>query len=63
MTASSASSSAANQPTGLPEGSGGDDDEVISLYASREKIYPRSVSGVFSNWRWVTVWITQLVFY
>ncbi|WP_291014084.1 cytochrome c oxidase accessory protein CcoG [Hydrogenophaga sp.] len=63
MTANSASSSAANQPAGLPGGPGGDDDDVVSLYASREKIYPRSVSGVFSNWRWITVWITQLVFY
>jgi cytochrome c oxidase accessory protein FixG len=63
MTATSASSSATNQPAGLPAGPGGDDDEVIPLYASREKIYPRSVSGFFSNWRWVTVWITQLVFY
>lgn len=43
---------------------GKDDDEVmVSLYAAREKIYPRSVSGVFSNWRWITVWITQIVFY
>jgi cytochrome c oxidase accessory protein FixG len=41
-----------------------DDDEVmVSLYAARQKIYPRSVSGVFSNWRWITVWITQMVFY
>ncbi|MBS3998018.1 MAG: cytochrome c oxidase accessory protein CcoG [Hydrogenophaga sp.] len=36
---------------------------MVSLYAAREKIYPRSVSGVFSNWRWITVWITQIVFY
>ncbi len=36
---------------------------MISLYASREKIHPRSVSGVFSNWRWATVWLTQIVFY
>ncbi|TNF56978.1 MAG: cytochrome c oxidase accessory protein CcoG [Burkholderiales bacterium] len=36
---------------------------MVSLYASRQKIYPRSVSGVFSRWRWLTVWITQLVFY
>ncbi|MEX1166155.1 MAG: cytochrome c oxidase accessory protein CcoG [Hydrogenophaga sp.] len=67
MTTSSAASSPATQPSGLPggvpPGSGGDEDEVVSLYASREKIYPRSVSGMFSNWRWVTVWITQLVFY
>ncbi len=34
-----------------------------SLYAPHEKIYPRSVSGFFSNWRWSTVFLTQLVFY
>ena len=39
------------------------DEEMVSLYASRQKIYPRSVTGVFSNWRWITVWITQIVFY
>jgi len=38
-------------------------EEVISLYASGKKIYPRSVSGLFSKWRWITVWITQIVFY
>ena len=41
----------------------GDDDVVISLYASRQKIYPRSVSGLFSKWRWALVWLTQIVFY
>lgn len=39
------------------------DDEMVSLYAAREKIHPRSVSGFFSRWRWLTVWITQIVFY
>jgi cytochrome c oxidase accessory protein FixG len=39
------------------------DTEMISLYASHEKIYPRSVSGFFSNWRWGMVFLTQLVFY
>jgi cytochrome c oxidase accessory protein FixG len=34
-----------------------------SLYESRIKIYPRSVTGVFSRWRWVMVWVTQLFFY
>ena len=34
-----------------------------SLYESRIKIYPRSVTGVFARWRWVMVWITQLFFY
>ena len=39
------------------------DEEMVSLYASHEKIYPRSVSGWFSNWRWGMVFLTQLVFY
>ncbi len=39
------------------------DEVMVSLYASRQKIYPRSVSGLFSQWRWITVWITQIVFY
>lgn len=47
-------------PTG-PEG-GTVADEWVSLY-SGEKIYPRSVSGRFAKWRWVIVFITQLVFY
>ena len=40
------------------------DEEVeISLYAARKKLYPRSVTGTFARWRWVFVWLTQLVFY
>ncbi len=39
------------------------DDIEISLYAARQKIYPRSVSGLFSKWRWGLVWLTQIVFY
>ncbi len=39
------------------------DEVVVSLYASQEKIYPRSVNGFFAKWRWVIIWITQLVFY
>ncbi len=34
-----------------------------SLYAKHEKIYPRSVSGLFARWRWAMVFLTQLVFY
>ncbi len=41
----------------------GDDEVMVSLYASRQKIYPRSVSGFLSRWRWALVWLTQLVFY
>ena len=33
------------------------------LYASMPKIYPRAVHGVFAYWRWLGVFITQLVFY
>ncbi len=40
-----------------------DDETMVSLYAARQKIHPRAVSGVFSNWRWLMVWITQIVFY
>jgi len=36
---------------------------MIALYEAHKKIYPRSVSGVFSNWRWGMVFLTQLVFY
>jgi polyferredoxin len=35
----------------------------LSLYQAQEKIYPRAVTGLFARWRWVMVWITQLVFY
>jgi cytochrome c oxidase accessory protein FixG len=36
---------------------------VISLYESQDKVYPRSVSGFFTQWRWAMIWITQLFFY
>lgn len=41
----------------------GADAEMISLYEAHKKIYPRSVSGLFSKWRWALVFLTQLVFY
>ena len=37
--------------------------QEVSLFAAQEKIYPRSVSGFFSRWRWAMVVLTQLVFY
>ncbi|RTL48467.1 MAG: cytochrome c oxidase accessory protein CcoG [Rhodocyclaceae bacterium] len=39
--------------------------EVVedSLYEVKKKIYPRAVSGLFATWRWIAVWVTQLVFY
>ncbi len=37
--------------------------EIVSLYQAQNKIYPRSVSGLFARWRWGLVWFTQLLFY
>jgi len=39
------------------------DATIINLYAAAEKIYPRSTFGYFTKWRWVMIWLTQLVFY
>jgi cytochrome c oxidase accessory protein FixG len=39
------------------------DAEYTSLYASQKKIYPRSTIGYFKNWRWLMIWLTQIVFY
>lgn len=34
-----------------------------SLYEARKKIYVRAISGVFTNWRWILVWVTQILYY
>ncbi len=52
--------SAANQSPISPSSV---DDSADSLYQSRKKIHPRSISGRFSKWRLALVWVTQLVFY
>jgi cytochrome c oxidase accessory protein FixG len=39
------------------------EEVVFSLYQSQGKIYPKNVTGVFTNWRWIMVWATQLFFY
>ncbi len=36
---------------------------LFSMVEDTRKIYPRSVTGRFAHWRWVMVWLTQLVFY
>jgi cytochrome c oxidase accessory protein FixG len=41
----------------------GDDEVMESLYEAQKKIYPRSVTGRFTRWRWGFVFLTQLVFY
>jgi cytochrome c oxidase accessory protein FixG len=48
-------------PTGQPPAPKGDVEEA--LYAVRQKIYPRAVTGVFARWRVILVLFTQLVFY
>jgi cytochrome c oxidase accessory protein FixG len=50
---------AAPRASGAPEASA----QVVSMYASQEKIYPRAVSGWFAGWRWALVWATQCLFY
>ena len=39
------------------------DVEMIALYEAQKKIYPRSVTGLFSRWRWGLVFFTQILFY
>lgn len=42
---------------------GSGETDTVWLYEKRRQIYPRAVQGWFASWRWVMVWITQLVFY
>ncbi|HJW27182.1 MAG TPA: cytochrome c oxidase accessory protein CcoG [Rhodocyclaceae bacterium] len=37
--------------------------EVQGLYKSEPKVYPRTITGLFTSWRWAFVWLTQAVFY
>lgn len=39
------------------------DEVMVSLYEAQKKIYPRSVSGIFTYWRWGMIWLTQIIFY
>ncbi|MGV0961379.1 MAG: cytochrome c oxidase accessory protein CcoG [Limnohabitans sp.] len=47
----------------VPVEAAGDEVQMVSLYAATQKIYPRSVQGIFAKWRWFMVVLTQLVFY
>lgn len=38
-------------------------EKTISFFEAHKKIYPRSISGTFMNWRWAMVLLTQLLFY
>ncbi|MGY0194299.1 cytochrome c oxidase accessory protein CcoG [Leptothrix sp. BB-4] len=37
--------------------------KMVSLYEKTRKIYPKAVTGLFVKWRWLLVWLTQVVFY
>ena len=47
----------------IPGVPGSDADDEIGLYEIRKKIYPRSVTGTFANWRVALVIGTQVIFY
>lgn len=36
---------------------------IKSVTNPGDKVYPRSTTGAFTNWRWIMVWVTQIVFY
>ncbi len=51
-------------PQSAPAAEPDSSEQVVhSLYAAHKKIYPRSVTGLFSKWRWALVWLTQIIFY
>ncbi len=40
-----------------------DEGATVWLYEAQKKVYPRSISGLFTRWRWFFVFATQLFFY
>jgi len=42
---------------------GSEEDAWGELYQAHQKIYPRSVQGIFAKWRWGFVFLTQIIFY
>ena len=40
-----------------------DGAQFVSMYQKQATIYQRAVKGWFATWRWVFVWLTQLLFY
>jgi hypothetical protein len=37
--------------------------EIKPVVEPGAKVYPRSISGPYTRWRWASVWLTQIVFY
>ena len=50
-------------PITAAAGARDDGAQLVSMYQKQETIYPRAVTGWFATWRWVFVWLTQLLFY
>ena len=40
-----------------------EEDATSTLYAARKKLFVRTTTGYFANWRWILVWVTQIIFY
>ena len=55
-------SSASPKPNG-PVNDRNPPQQDETLYAARKKLFVRSTTGVFANWRWILVWVTQIIFY
>ncbi len=51
------------RPAGARERAPGSETLEESINDVRQKIYSRSVKGVFARWRWILVALTQAVFY
>jgi cytochrome c oxidase accessory protein FixG len=49
----------------IVQAAGASDDgaQFVSMYQKQPTIYPRAVKGWFATWRWVFVWLTQMLFY
>ncbi|MGL1834774.1 cytochrome c oxidase accessory protein CcoG [Rhodocyclaceae bacterium SMB388] len=50
-------------PAASKASTGNDQPSDQGLYAARKKLHVRSTSGYFANWRWIMVWVTQLIYY
>ncbi|OYY67282.1 MAG: cytochrome c oxidase accessory protein CcoG [Burkholderiales bacterium 28-67-8] len=50
-------------PIAAASAAGDDGAQFVSMYQKQATIYPRAVKGWFATWRWVFVWLTQLLFY
>lgn len=48
-----------NAPQNAPEAT----PAPVNFYEKHKKIYVREVTGWWATWRWVFVWLTQIIFY